>query len=154
MFGEKKLVSVENLHEFHSIVTAAMKDFKDETKSSKKKKSSTTKVALQDKKNRRLYEQMQQVEMPILEEGNMKRFHDSFMKYYPMLLMFKEKFGHLRIPGEDPKNEWPGLQGWLKNTRAAMLKYKKEGTGRFFEEPKYYELLRDTGVTVHASNHS
>jgi len=92
--------------------------------------------------------------MPILQEGNMKHFHDSFMKYHPMLLIFKEKFGHLRIPGEDPKNEWPGLQGWLKNTRAAMLKYKKEGTGRFFEEPKYYELLRDTGVTVHASNHS
>jgi len=96
MFGEKKLVSVENLHESHSIATAAMKDFKDKTKSSKKKKSSTTKVALQDKKNRRLYEQMQQVEMPILEEGNMKRFHDSFMKYYSMLLMFKEKFGHLK----------------------------------------------------------
>jgi hypothetical protein len=85
---KKKLVSVENLHEFHSIVTAAMKDFKDDTKSSKKKKSSTTKVALQDKKNCRLYEKMQQVEMPILEEGNMKCFHDSFMKYYPMLLMF------------------------------------------------------------------
>jgi len=149
MFGEKKLVSVENLHEFHSIVTAAMKDFKDETKSSKKKKSSTTKVALQDKKNRRLYEQMQQVEMPILEEGNMKHFHDSFMKYYPMLLIVWT----LEIPGEDSKNEWPGLQGWLKNTRAAMSKYEKEGTGRFCEEPKYYELLREAGVTVRASYH-
>ena len=30
--------------------------------------------------------------MPVLDEGNMKRFHDLFMKYYPMLLMFKEKF--------------------------------------------------------------
>jgi len=110
-------------------------------------------VALQDKNNRRLYEKMQQVEMPILEEGNMKRFHDSFMKYYPMLLMFKEKFGHLRIPGEDPKNEWPGLQDWLKNTRAAMSKYEKAGTGRFCEEPKYYELLREAGVTVCTSYH-
>ena len=63
--------------------------------------------------------------MPVLEEGNMKRFHDSFVKYYPMLLSFKENFGHLRIPGEDPKNEFPGLQGWLKNTRSAMSKYKK-----------------------------
>jgi hypothetical protein len=44
------------------------------------------------------------------------------MKYYPMLLMFKEKFGHLKIPGEDPKNKWPGLQGWLKNTRATISK--------------------------------
>jgi hypothetical protein len=95
---------------------------------------------------------MQQVQMPILDEGNMKRFHDSFTKYYPMLLMFKEKFGHLRIPGEDPKNEWPGLCSWLKNTRAAMSKYEKEGTGRFCEEPKFYELLRDAGVTVHGSN--
>jgi hypothetical protein len=110
-------------------------------------------VALQDKNNCRLYEKVQQVEMPILKEGNMKHFHDSFMKYYPMLLMFQEKFGHLRIPGDDPKNEWPGLQGWLKNTRAAMLKYKKEGTGRFSEEPKYYELLRDAGVTVCTSYH-
>jgi hypothetical protein len=142
-------VSVENLHEFHSIVTAAMKDFKDETKSSKKKKSSTTKVALQDKKNRRLYEQMQQVEMPILEEGNMKHFHDSFMKYYPMLLIVWT----LEIPGEDSKNEWPGLQDWLKNTRAAMSKYEKAGTGRFCEEPKYYELLREAGVTVCTSYH-
>jgi hypothetical protein len=151
---KKKLVSVENLHEFHSSVTGAMKDFKDETKSSKKKKSSTTKVALQERNNRRLYEKMQQVEMPVLEEGNMKRFHDLFMKYYPMLLMFKEKFGHLRVPGEDHKNEWPGLQGWLKNTRAAMSKYEKEGTGRFCEEPNYYELLRDAGVTMRGSNHS
>jgi len=79
-----------------------MKDFKDEPKSSKKKKSSTTKVALKDRSNWCLYEKMQQVQMPILDEGNMKWFHDSFMKYYPMLLMFKEKFGHLRIPGEDP----------------------------------------------------
>jgi hypothetical protein len=84
----------------------------------------------------------------------MKHFHDPFMKYYPLLLLFKEKFGHLRIPGEDPKNEGPGLQGWLKNTRAAMSKYEKEGTGRFCDEPKYYELLRDAGVTVRASNHS
>jgi len=86
---KKKLVSVENLHEFCSIVTASMKDFKDDTTSSKKKKSSTTKGALQDKKNRHLYEKMQQVETAIQEEGNMRRFYDSFMKYYPMLLMFK-----------------------------------------------------------------
>jgi hypothetical protein len=49
---KKKLVSVENLHESHSIITGAMKDFKDETKSSKKKKSSTAKVGLQDRNNR------------------------------------------------------------------------------------------------------
>ncbi len=34
---KKKLVSVENLHELRSFVTGTMKDFKDETKSSKKK---------------------------------------------------------------------------------------------------------------------
>jgi hypothetical protein len=49
-------VSVENLHEFCSIVTGYMKDLKDETKSSKKKKSSTTKVVLQDRNDCRLYE--------------------------------------------------------------------------------------------------
>ena len=87
---KKKLVSVENLHEFRSFVTGAMKVFKDETKSSKKKKLTTTKVALEDRSNRRLYEKMQQVKMPILDEGNMKRFHDSFIKYYPMLLTFKK----------------------------------------------------------------
>jgi hypothetical protein len=74
---------------------------------------------------------MQQVQMPILDEGNMKRFHDLFTKYYPMLLMFKEKFGHLRIPGEDHKNEWPGLYSWLKNTRAAMSKYKRKALADF-----------------------
>jgi hypothetical protein len=151
---KKKLMSVENLHEFRSFVTEAMEGFKDETKSSKKKKSTTTKVALEDRSNCHLYEKMQQVQMPILDEGNMKRFHESFMKYHPMMLMFKEKFGHLKIPGEDPENERPGLYSWLKNTRAVMSKYKKEGTGRFCEEPKYYELLRDAGVTVCSSNHS
>ena len=65
-----------------------------------------------------------------------------------MLLMFKEKFGHLRIPGVDPKNEWPGLQGWLKNTRSEMSKYEKHGGGRFEDEPQYYELLVAAGVTV------
>jgi hypothetical protein len=33
--------------------------------------------------------------MPVLEEGDIKCFHNSFMKYSPMLLMLKEKFGHL-----------------------------------------------------------
>jgi hypothetical protein len=55
--------------------------------------------------------------------------------------MFKGKFGHLRVPGEDPENEWLGLQGWLKNTRAAMSKYIKEGCGRIIKEPQYYKLL-------------
>jgi len=89
---KKKLMTVENLHELRSTITAAMKELEDNFKSSKKKKSSTAKVSLQDKKSRCLYKKMQQVEMPILEEGNMKHFHDSFMKYYPMLLMFKEKY--------------------------------------------------------------
>jgi hypothetical protein len=106
-----------------------------------------------------LYNKNAKVTMPVLEEGNMKCFHDSVIKYYSMLLMFKEKFGHLRIPGEDPKNEWPGLQGWLKSTRAAMSKYEKEGCGRFVEQPRrfveqpqYYELLVAAGVLVHGSN--
>jgi hypothetical protein len=44
---------------------------------------------------------MMRLEIPVLDEGNMKRYHDSFLKYYPMLLSFKEKFGHFTIPGED-----------------------------------------------------
>jgi hypothetical protein len=94
------------------------------------------------------------LEMPVLDEGNMKRFHDSFLKYYPMLLSFKEKFGHLRIPGEDPKNEFPGLQGWLKNQRSSMSKYEKYGTGRFANEPRYYQLLVSVGARLHGSNPS
>ncbi len=35
-----------------------------------------------------------------------------------------------------------------------MSKYEKEGSGRFFEEPEYYELLRKAGVTVCGSNHA
>jgi len=90
---KKKLVSVENLHEFRSFVTGAMKDFKDETKSSKKKKSTTTKVALEDRSNRRLYEKMQQVQMPVLDEGNMERFHDSFMNIIQCCLCLKKSLG-------------------------------------------------------------
>ncbi len=94
--------------------------------SSNQRKAGSGKVALTDKNHRRLLQDMMGVQMPVLEEANMKRFHDSFVKYYPMLLSFKEKFGHLRIPGEDPKNEFPGLQGWLKNTRSAMSKVRKK----------------------------
>jgi len=61
------------------------------------------------------------MEMPLVDNGNMKRFHKSFLTYYPRMLMFKEKYGHLCIPGDDPKKEWPGLQQWLKNIRATMI---------------------------------
>jgi hypothetical protein len=40
----------------------------------------------------------------------MKQFHDAFLKYSPKLLMFKKKYCHLQIPGDDPRKEWPGLQ--------------------------------------------
>ncbi len=100
-------------------------DLKDGSHSTNKYKAGSGKVSLTEKCNCRLLQEMMQVEMLLLEEGNMKHFHDSFLKYYPMFLMFKEKFGHLRIPGEDPKNELPGLQGWWKNIRSAMSKYKK-----------------------------
>jgi hypothetical protein len=57
---------------------------------------------------------MLKVEMPLLEEGNPKCYHDSFTKYYPMLLMFKEKLGHLRIPGVDPKKKIAWASGLAK----------------------------------------
>ena len=88
------------------------------------------------------------MEMPLVDNGNMKRFHKSFCTYYPRMLMFKEKYGHLRIPGDDPKKEWPGLQQWLKNIRATMSKYDCNGSGRFEIEPTYYNLLVSAGVTV------
>ncbi len=111
-------------------------DLKDGSHSSSNKcKAGSGKVALTNKRHCRLLQDMMRLEMLVLEEGNMKRFHSSFLKCYPMLLGFKEKFGHLRIPGEDPKNEFPGLQGWLKNTRSAMSKYEKSGEGRFADEP-------------------
>jgi hypothetical protein len=130
---KKKSVSVDNLKQLRATLEAAEKDLEDGSRLTTKHKAGYQRVSLMKKCNCHLYEKMLQVEMPVLEEGNMKHFHDSFMKYYTLLIMFKEKFGHLRIPGEDPKNEWPGLQGWLKNTRAAMSKYKKEGGGRFVE---------------------
>ena len=62
--------------------------------------------------------------------------------------MFKEKYGHLRIPGVDQEKKWPGLQQWLKNIRATMSKYDRNGSGRFEIEPTYYKLLVSVGVTV------
>ena len=130
-------------------------DLKDGSRSSSnQRKAGSGKIALTDKNHRRLLQDMMGLEMPVLEEGNMKRFHDSFVKYYPMLLSFKEKFGHFRIPGEDPKNEFPGLQGWLKNTRSAMSKYEKNNEGRFADEPQYYQLLVAAGVRVRGSTPS
>jgi hypothetical protein len=89
------------------------------------------------------------MEMPFMDNGNMKQFHKAFMNYFPSLLLFKEKYGHLRIPGDDPKKEWLGLQQWLKNIRATRSKYDQDGSGRFGIEPMYYDLLVSAGVTVH-----
>jgi len=60
----------------------------------------------------------------------------------------QRKYGHLHIPGDDPKKEWPGLQQWLKNIRATMSKYGRDGSGRFAIEPMYKNLLVSAGVTV------
>jgi len=111
-------------------------------------KGSQGKVSLSDKDHRRLYKELCDMEMPLVDNGNMKRFHKSFLSYYPCMLMFKEKYGHLRIPGDDPKKEWPGLQQWLKNIMATMSKYDRNGSGRFEIEPTYYNLSVSTGVTV------
>jgi hypothetical protein len=91
------------------------------------------------------------MEMPLVDNGNMKHFHKAFMNYFPSLLMFKEKYGHLQIPGDDPNKEWLGLQQWLKNIRATMSKYDHDGSGRFAIEPMYYDLLVSMGVTVHVN---
>ncbi len=63
------------------------------------------------------------------------------MSYFPCLLMFKENYGYLQIPGDDQKKEWLGLQQLLKNIRATMSKYDQDGSGRFGIEPMYYDLL-------------
>ena len=89
------------------------------------------------------------MEIPLVDNGNMKRFHKSFLTYSPRMLMFKEKYGHLCIPGDDPKKEWPGLQQWLKKLRANMSKYDCSGSGRFAIEPMYYDLYVSVGVVVH-----
>jgi hypothetical protein len=69
------------------------RDVKDGSRSSTSNhKAGSGKVALTDKRHCRLLQDMMRLEMPVLDEGNMKRFHDSFIKYYPMLLSFKEKF--------------------------------------------------------------
>ncbi len=41
-----------------------------------------SKYLLSERGNHHLYEKMLKAEMPVLEEGNMKHFHDSSMKYY------------------------------------------------------------------------
>jgi hypothetical protein len=112
-------------------------------------KGSQGNVLLSDKDHQRLYKELCDMEMPLVDNGNMKRFHKSFLTYYPRMLMFKEKYGHLCIPGDDPKKEWPGLQQWLKNIRPTMSKYDRNGSGRFEIEPTYYNLLVSAGVTVH-----
>ncbi len=112
-------------------------------------KGSPQEVSLSDKDHRRLYNELCDMEMPLVDNGNMRRFHKAFMSYFPRLLMFKEKYEHLQIPGDDPKKEWPELQQWLKNIRATMSKYDRDGSGRFAIEPMYYNLLVSAGVTVH-----
>jgi hypothetical protein len=98
--------------------------------------------------HQRLYKELCDMEMPLVDNGNMKCFHKAFLSYFPHLLMFKEKYGHLHISGYDPKKEWPELQQWLKNIRATMPKYDRSGSGRFAVEPMYYDLLVSAGVTV------
>jgi hypothetical protein len=91
--GEEESVLVDNLNQIRATLEAAKKDLKDGSCSSSKHKvcNQNRSVLLMEKGNHCLYEKMLQVEMVVLEEGKMKRFHDSFMKDYPMLLMFKEK---------------------------------------------------------------
>jgi hypothetical protein len=111
-------------------------------------KGSPREVLLLDKDHCRLYKELRDMEMPLVDNGNMKHFHKAFMSYFPHLLMFKEKYGHLQIPGDDPKKEWPGLQQLLKNIRATMSKYDHDGSSRFVIEPMYYDLLVSMAVTV------
>jgi hypothetical protein len=152
MVTKKKRDSVDTLKEAWETLTQATDELKCGHCSSTKHKSSKQNVKLMEKCNCHLYEEILKVEMPLLEEGNPKHFHDSLIKYNPMLLMFKKKLGHLIIPGVDTKNEWPELQGWLKKTRSAMSKYEKQGSGRFDDEPQYYELLVAARVSVRGSN--
>jgi len=56
-------------------------------------------VSLLDKDHHRLYSELCDMEMPVVDKGNMKRFHKAFMSFFPRLLMLKEKYGHLQIPG-------------------------------------------------------
>jgi len=56
-------------------------------------KGSQGNVSLSDKDHRRLYKEFCDMEMPLADNGNMKRFHKSFLTYYPRMLMFKESMG-------------------------------------------------------------
>ncbi len=104
-------------------------------------KGSPQEVSLSDKNQQRLYKELCDMVMTLVDNGNMKRFHKAFLSYFSRML-------HLCIPGDDPKKEWPGLQQWLKNIRATMSKYDRDGSGRFAIEPMYYDLLVSAGVTV------
>jgi hypothetical protein len=58
-------------------------------------KGSPQEVSLSDKDHCRLYKELCDMEMPLVDNGNMKHFHKAFMSSFPHLLMFKEKYGHL-----------------------------------------------------------
>jgi hypothetical protein len=151
----KSSVSVEDYKAFWkelNTICIAVKKPSSNSTSPSVQKGSQGKVSLSDKDHRRLYKELCDMEMPLVDNGNMKRFHKSFLTYYPRMLMFKEKYEHLRIPGDDPKKEWLGLQQWLKNIRATTSKYDRNGSGRFEIEPTYYNLLVSAGVTVRIQN--
>jgi len=52
-------------------------------------------VLLSDKHHCKLYKELCDMEMPFVDNGNMKQFHKEFLNYFLSLLLFKEKHGHL-----------------------------------------------------------
>ncbi len=72
-------MSVENWKQLHATLCEAKKELKDDTCPSKKQKSLNQNILLTERGNHFLHERMLKFEMHVLEEGNIKCFHDSFM---------------------------------------------------------------------------
>jgi len=82
----KSSVSAEDCKAFrkdlNTICVAVKQNTSSNSTSPSVQKVSQGKVSLSDKDHRRLYKELCDMEMPLVDNGNMKRFHKSFLTYY------------------------------------------------------------------------
>jgi len=95
----KSSVSAEVVKALRKDLLAVCDQVKQQVSSSKAspsaEKGSFREVLLSDKHHWKLYKELCDMEMPFMDNGNMKQFHKAFMNCFPSLLLFKEKYGHL-----------------------------------------------------------
>jgi hypothetical protein len=70
------------------------------------------------------------------------RFHKAFVQNYTKLLLFKQKYGNVRVsPAHDEQ-----LANWVKNMKT-QLRNMLHGDGQFITDPRYVSYLRNVGIT-------